>query len=394
MKIAIVDAGLFTAPYDRALMDGLAFAGDEARLYGKYLPPDDLLNQDRQVVQHFYRPLLHPSATRLPLQLLQVVKGVLHIYDMGALVKALRRWRPDIIHFQWLPVPLIDRAFLAALRQVAPLVCTVHDSNPYNGHRSAWLQRAGWFSVLQEFSAVIVHTGQSQARLVEQGVPADKIVKIAHGLLHEGAAGLKGLDGPEVKDGATLDVLLFGKIKPYKGADVLIRAVGQLSPKERSEIRVRIVGKPYMETGPLLDMATALGVRDRFVFDFRFIDDDELPQIFGPASVVVFPYREIDASGVLMTALTAARPIVATRIGIFGELLTDGSDALVIPPDDPKALAGALSRLLADRALRQSLGAGAKRLAESIPSWADIGQATHRVYERIIARNLPNDLAA
>ena len=112
-----------------------------------------------------------------------------------------------------------------------------------------------------------------------------------------------------------------------------------------------------------------------------------MPRLFERASVVVFPYREIDASGVLMTALSAGRAIVASRIGLFGELLTDGSEALLVPPDDPPALAAALGRMIDDRALREAIAERVCRFRNAIPSWTEIGRQTHELYEHAARRH-------
>jgi glycosyltransferase involved in cell wall biosynthesis len=103
------------------------------------------------------------------------------------------------------------------------------------------------------------------------------------------------------------------------------------------------------------------------------------------AAIVVFPYREIDGSAVLMAALAARPAIVATRIGNFAELLTDGHSALLVPPEDDRALAAALGRAIDDRDLRQWLAQGAGTVCDDTPSWAQIGGATHTIYEQVMS---------
>jgi len=383
MKVALVDPSLFTAPYDRALIAGLRGIGDEVRFYTKYLAPGEGRADYAGIVEHFYRALARPALAGLPQPALRGLKGASHVADMTALIGALRRWRPDVIHFQWVPLPLIDRIFLPALRRIAPLVLTVHDSNPFNGNPSAWVQRLGALPILAGFDALIVHTEQARARLERQGLTSGGVAKIAHGLLHDGPSGLAALPKAEELTDPVIDILMFGKVKPYKGVDVLIRAVALLPAAERARCRVRVVGKPYMDTKPLLELAAALGVADRFVFDFRFVADAEMAAVFAPAAVVVFPYRDIDASGVLMAAIAAGRPIIASSIGGFAELLHGANAGLLVPPDDPAALARALGRVIADAELRAQLAAGVRALRDETSSWTDIARATHALYERV-----------
>jgi glycosyltransferase involved in cell wall biosynthesis len=378
MKAAVVDPAWFTPPYDLELVEGLRRAGDEVRLYTKRLAANELAAPGAPIIPHFYRAL-DGWVLELPQPLVRGIKGVSHVIDMARLVAHFRRWRPDIIHFQWLPLPLVDRAFLAALRRVAPLILTVHDSNPYQGAPGTAVLRAGTNALFDEFDAIIVHTAQSRERLVAKGVSPAKIARIPHGVLHPSLQQVP-CRAKLAADDATVEFLAFGKIKPYKGVDVLIRAAALLTPAQRARSRFRIVGKPYMNMQPLFDLIAALGVGDCFEIDLRFVGDEEMPFLFERAAVTVFPYREIDASGVLMTALSAGRAIIASRIGLFGELLTDEREALLVPPDDPQGLAAALARVIDDRPLREGLAEGARALRDAIPSWTEIGLKTHELY--------------
>jgi glycosyltransferase involved in cell wall biosynthesis len=65
--------------------------------------------------------------------------------------------------------------------------------------------------------------------------------------------------------------------------------------------------------------------------------------------------------------------------------LTDGCNALLVPPDDHRALAKALARAIDDRDLRQRLAEGAGALRDELPSWAEIGSATHNLYEQVMS---------
>lgn len=392
MRVAIIDPSLFTAPYDHALVDSLRALGDRVRFYTNYSSLGDLSSADAadpDVIQHFYPFLTRPFVKQLPSSVCRVLKGISHVGGMFSLVGSLREWQPDVVHFQWVPLPVIDRNFLPALRRVAPLILTVHDSDPFNGDPATWVQRLGSFPVLNQFDALVVHTEQARSRLTTQGVSSAKIVKIMHGLLHETGSGLENLPDAEAIGGRVVDILLFGKVKPYKGVDVLIRAVALLSREERSKCRVRVVGMPYMDTSSLLALATSRGVADCIQFDFRFVADSEIASVFAPASVLVFPYRSIDTSGVLMTAISAGRPIIATKIGSFAEILSDGHDGLLVPPGDSQALAQALRRVIEDTSLREQLAAGILRVRRAIPTWQEIGRSTHELYARLTECPLP-----
>ena len=374
MRVALIDPSLFTLPYDAALAAGLQQAGHTVRLYARRAGPDDNALNDTPLVPSFYRIAESRLVRGLPATLRLGLKGVDHVASMAGLTGRLQRARPDVIHFQWLPLPALDLRFLPRLRRIAPLVLTVHDTNPFNGNPAAGLQRHGVESALRRFDRLIVHTEQGQARLVEQGLPRARIAVLPHGLL-------AAPPPPDVDPmRGELTFLLFGKIKPYKGIDLLIEAFARLPAALRMQARLRVVGKPYMELEPLRALARQRGVAERFVLEPRFVADDEIPALFAPGTIATFPYREIEASGVLALAIAHARPILATRLGGFAETIEDGKHGLLVPPEDIPALSAAMARFVAERDFTAHCARSSGSLAETIPDWAEIGRLTCAVY--------------
>lgn len=379
MKVALIDPSLFTWPYDRALAGGMAEIGIDARIYGRVLPAQDPRNADPLFVPHFYSSLASPLLAKLPRAASRAWKGVSHIGDMRRLADALAQWRPDAIHFQWLPLPVVDQRFLARFRAIAPLLLTVHDTLPFNGNAGSSLQNVGAKDVWSAFERLIVHTRQGEERLREQGIAPSRIERIAHGLLNESQA----TPSQTAASDAPVDFLLFGQIKPYKGIDVAIRAYARLDQSVRARCRLRIVGKPYMDTAPLIELARSLGVEDQVLFDFRFVPDDEMAEMLARADALLFPYREIEASGVLMAAIAHGRPLIASRLGAFGELIKDGENGFLVEPGDDRALAAAMSLMILQPERREIMAEGMARLRQSIPSWREIARQTAGVYREL-----------
>ena len=158
MRVALIDPSLFTVPYDRELASGLARVGHQVTLYGRARRKLDETLGTVTLAPIFYRlaesrvGLGLPSAARLAL------KGLDHGWSMLRLLRLLRREPPDVIHFQWLPLPLLDAGLLRQFRRIAPVVLTVHDTDPFNGAASAGIQRRGIQSCLQAVDRLIVHT--------------------------------------------------------------------------------------------------------------------------------------------------------------------------------------------------------------------------------------------
>ena len=394
MRVAIIDPSLFTWPYDRRLAASLRSAGHEVTIVGRVVRPSEQGAGDPLLVQHFYPRIARLREGALPRRLVRLAKGVGHAGAMVRLTRWLESWRPDVIHFQWLPLPIVDRLFIPRLKRIAPVVLTVHDSNPFNGEAGTAVQRAGVGAALALFDHIVVHNRRAAERLSDLGVPPGRISTIAHGLLSDDAAPPPPAPPPAPSasprraaeaDGEAPVFLQFGKIKGYKGVDVLIRAVSLMPPEVRRRCRFEVVGEPHLDPRPLLELARGLGVGDAIAFDLRFVSDDEMLGHFGRAAAAVFPYREIDTSGVLMVALAAGVPIVASAVGGFAEMLEDGRKALLVPPGDERALAGALTRLATDPGLRAAMRAEVVALAAAVPTWEDIAAATASVYTGLLA---------
>lgn len=379
MKAAIVDPSLFTIPYDAALVSALRAEGAEVLFFGRRKRKGETVPPALPLRRHFYRgterlrPLLPAAAFRL-------AKGVEHALDMVRLRNALARERPDAIHFQWAPLPVADRRLLGFFRRLAPCLLTVHDTTPFNGSPNSSLQEMGALAVLEAFDHLIVHTEEGRRALLRRGIPEERLSVIPHGLIALGAAAPKPA-------GADRTILLFGKIKPYKGADLLIDAFARLPEATRRTTRLRIVGEPFIDLAPLKSRAAALGIADRLDWDARYVGDDEIGAILASADVLAFPYREIDASGVLMAAFPYGKPIVASAMGAFRELLRDGEHGRLVPPEDVGALAAALEDVLSDGARAARMGERVRALADGIPGWDEIARRTIALYAALAERH-------
>ncbi len=260
----------------------------------------------------------------------------------------------DVVHFQWLPVQAIDWALLPPRR---PRLITAHDVLPREAGPG---QRAGQRRLYARMDAVIVHSEHGAARLRDEaGVDPEKVHVIPHGVFHELAAldpaplPAEGPGPPQAASRAARRrgpiALCFGLMRPYKGLDVLLEAWRRADLPSGAELWM--VGRPRMDVSALR-AASPPGVR----WVTRFVSDAELAALFRAADLAVLPYREIDQSGVLYTALAFGTPLLLTAVGGFPEVARTGAAELVAP-GDPDALARALGALLADPARRARAGA-------------------------------------
>jgi glycosyltransferase involved in cell wall biosynthesis len=184
---------------------------------------------------------------------------------------------------------------------------------------------------------------------------------------------------PELADVEGPVILCFGLVRPYKGVDVALEAFAELSGAE-----LWIVGMPRMDLTPLRRLADRCPGKVRFVD--RFVTDPEIPAYFRRADIVALPYRAIEQSGVLYTALAFGNAIVASAIGGFTEVGERDHALRLVPPGDPPALAAALSELIGDPARREELAVAATAAAAGPYSWSEVAARTLDVYGRLAPR--------
>lgn len=379
-RVALLDPSGFSLPYDEALAAGLGEQGCDVTIIGAGDEGDP--GSSAKHVAHFYAPSRWPGLRALTGSGKQALKGLCHGIDMIRLDGLLDRLDAEILHCQWLPLPVLDHQAVRWLRRKRPVVLTMHDSNPYNGAGS-WLMRAGHLELPRAVDAVIVHTAAARERLLASGVPAERVHRLAHGLLNQPAVAPAPQSRPE---GAPVVLLQFGKIKPYKGVDVLLEALALLSPDQRAKFEVQIVGKPYMDTAGFADFVASKRLAEIVRFRFEFVEDEELLRLMAMADAIVLPYREIDASGVAMTAIAQGKPILGTTIDGFRELFADGGGARLVAPGSAEALAQVLREWVEAPEQLERLGWEMEQRRASIPSWGEIGRRTIDVYTQAQAQ--------
>ena len=174
------------------------------------------------------------------------------------------------------------------------------------------------------------------------------------------------------KAGQTL--LCSARLAPYKGIDVLLLAFARLQEEVRGA-RLQLAGRDK-SGGALRSFARRLGL-GRSVEFLGELSPRALAERLAAADAFVLPSRRENFPIALLEAMAAGKACVATRAGGIPELA--GRAALLVPPGDPAALTRALGRVLADPALRRSLGLAARRRAARY-SWDGAAAAYERLY--------------
>jgi glycosyltransferase involved in cell wall biosynthesis len=230
------------------------------------------------------------------------------------------------------------------------------------------------------FDAIVVHTDFSRRRLLERGwVEESRVRVIPHGAFEHYRRSAQGSH-------STLGrrLLFFGNLQPYKGVDTLLVAFSKIPPELRSKIRLVIAGRPIMDPKPLLELARDRGIYESIDWILRPIPEEQVSTLFQEATVIVLPYREIDQSGVLMTAIACGKPVIASAVGGIPETIEDGVHGRLVSPDDPDALAQALGELLSSQERLHAMECAMQALSSGAYAWANIAERTVEVYRELL----------
>jgi glycosyltransferase involved in cell wall biosynthesis len=153
-------------------------------------------------------------------------------------------------------------------------------------------------------------------------------------------------------------LLVAANLVRRKGVDVLLTALARLA----TPATLWVAGEGP-ERRPLEASASRLGLTDRVRFLGR---RDDVPDLLEACDAFVLPSRQEGLGIAALEAMARGRAVVASSVGGLCDLVIDGETGLLVPPDDPEALAAALARVLTDPAFSERLGAaGALRVEDT-----------------------------
>lgn len=281
-----------------------------------------------------------PIAERLVTQGVQV--EILHLssrLDVGLLARlhrVVQRFRPEVVHSH---LAVSDLA--TALVPLAPgvrRISTAHNSGIELDPLKRWL----WHQALRRFDRVLA-VSPAVAAALPPGLPIQVVEPSlvdpeAPAMARSAARAHLGLDPSRPV------VLAIGRLVPVKGFDVLAQAATTLPPGTQVVVIGEGPERPHLEAAGL----RLLGAHPN------------AEGLLAAADVVVSSSRSEGLPQVLLAALAAGRPVVATAVGGTPSLVRSGENGLLVPAEDPRALAQAIARLLADPAEAQALGQAAK----------------------------------
>ena len=289
-----------------------------------------------------------------------------------------------IMHFQFFRSERIESLLFPLLRLLgANLVFTAHNVLPHENSRVDYLFR---FMIYRSTKVIIVHSEYMKNKLAHDfRINREKIRVIPHGNFDHYTP---GQPMPRAKARASLNlsekdnvVLFFGFIREYKGLDLLLDAF-EICARKGSPLRLVIAGaadSPELETH-YRRRIEKISMDDSILFHAGFIPSEKVADYFVACDVVILPYKAIDHSGLVHLAYSFGRPLIATNVGDFSEVIEDGRSGFLLRENSAECLSETILGAFSPGANLADMGAYGLQLSEFKYSWSDIARRTGNLY--------------
>jgi len=236
-------------------------------------------------------------------------------------------------------------------REAAIAIChnvLPHERRPYDRP----LMRA----LLGRVGAVLAHSEQQAA--IARGLTTTpvRVAALAPHLPVKGTAARRSRE-PYRR------LLFFGIVRPYKGLDLLLRALAQVP-----DVSLTVAGEFWGGLEETKELIADLGIADRVELRPGYVPAEEVPALFAEVDALVLPYRSATASQNVWLGHEHGVPVIATRAGALATAVRDGVDGLLVEPGSVEALAEALKRFY-EPGMPERLRAGV-RPVDPEPYWA------------------------
>ena len=297
-------------------------------------------------------------------------------------------FRPDIIHSQWLLPQGLVGAVCSRIFSI-PHISTIHSSEVTIIKKMRFLKWLTRFIIKQ--TDIIVSVSRHRLFELFSMEMLDSIKNqikwyiIPNGVNERFYEEINRF--PSVGEGnKTLTLLYIGRLQKIKGVNYLIRAIPIICSRYPG-ISLQIIGSGS-DRDELMQLSKQINVNENIHFH-GMVKPDDLPRVYHTADIIVFP-SITDEHGfteglpvVVLEALAAGKPIIATRIPGVCEIIEDEVNGLLVDEKSPEQIADAVIRLIEDESLRMKIQTNARISAQRY-RWKDISDQYYTLYQEMI----------
>ena len=323
------------------------------------------LSDDSEYLSHWHASSLQYREFHTYKNAFQAALSLIFSTERIQIAQTIREISPDVLLF-----PMFHPWNMSIQKQLKhiPAVVFVHDPRPHP-------DMAGLFYAMLEnisirlASRCVIMSKQLIPALVKRGSSTEKIDVIPLALFDYAKK------TAQMKPAAVPVILFFGRIVPYKGVDILLKAFSQVSRTVPCELL--IVGE-----GNIGQFQSILNSMENVKVINRWISEDEIDTVFTQADLLVLPYSSASQSGVIPIAASFALPVIATNAGGIPEQIEAGESGWLVSPGSVDALADAIRDALENPDLAKQRGLALRNRFQEHFGW----QAVTRLVEESLEK--------
>lgn len=303
---------------------------------------------------------MEPDGVRLDEPYIRYLIDSLNPLTWRAALRTIILTSPEIVLFPWWTVFWVPCFwYLARGCRKANIHVRILCHNVVDHETAAW-KRTLTKLILKQGQSFLVQSQEEQKRL-SNFLPGAKVFIHPHPVYEH-------FPRPEAKlpRRAKLELLFFGLVRPYKGLDVLIDALGLL---KNECIHLTVAGEIWGMLEEIEKQIKKLQLQNRVELVPRYVTDQEAAEYFDRADVVVLPYRTATGSGVLGLAYYYCKPVIVSRVGGLADSVDENVTGLIVPPGSSEALARAIASITAEDAA--DMAPSIRRLAKTM-TWESL----------------------
>ena len=316
----------------------------------------------------------------------KIAKLLEYIYYLIWLLSYIARSRADIIHFQFFRRERIECLYFPIARIFSKtLIFTAHNIIP---HEYTKLDIYLRYLVYKSATKIIVHTPGIKEAMLDLYDIDEKKIHVIPAVLPVSEERDESITREFSRKKLNLAdedqiILFFGYIREYKGLDILLEAFDSVKPTHE-KLKLIVAGRPH--TPELLQEYTEqidnLTYRDSIIFIPEFIPEEDVDFYFRAVDAVAVPYKQIYLSGVLQVAFSYGKPILATNVGNFKNVIISGENGFITNNNTPQEFAEIINLAFQDIDHLREMGHKAYEIHENHPDWQEIGILTIALYEQ------------
>lgn len=296
--------------------------------------------------------------------------------DIFRLLREVREIKPDIVHAHGTEAAYALTAVksgIPCLISMQGVISELFKTNPnfrfrvVRHHERSAVRRGRFFTCRTDFDSGFVRSQNPQARIFT---------------IHEAMSPV--YFGNDWKVAPSETVMFVGSFLEHKGLPLLLEALA-LVKQRRPKITLNVVGTIGPDSRSKFWPAWTRLRLDANVKFLGWRSADEIARLHLQSQVFVLPSRNENSPNALAEAMVSGMPVIATRVGGIPSLVEDGQSGLLVPWDDPQALAEKIDWLLAHPEERERLGNNARRIARVRHAPETVAEETIQAYKEILA---------